>query len=185
MRDDETEAQAAEYVLGTLDAEDRRRFARDLARDPVLQEITEGWERRLGPLAEALEPVAPPAALWDRIDAALNQRPEAVPFGTTVRADEGQWSRLAKGVDKKVLLRDREAGIESYLLRMAPGSRLPAHRHRITEECLVLEGELSIGGFRFAAGDFHAITPDEQHPEIFSAAGALVFIRGEPNVSLI
>ncbi len=185
MRDDETEAQAAEYVLGTLDAESRRRFARDLARDPLLQEITEGWERRLGPLAEAVEPVAPPAALWGRIDAVLNQPPKAAPFGTTVRADEGQWKRLAKGVEKKLLLRDREAGIESYLLRMAPGSRLPAHRHRITEECLVLEGELSIGEFSFAAGDFHAVAPGERHPEIFSAAGALVYIRGEPNVSLI
>ena len=36
MRDDETEAQAAEYVLGTLDPESRRRFARDLVHDPVL-----------------------------------------------------------------------------------------------------------------------------------------------------
>jgi len=79
------------------------------------------------------------------------------------------------------------AGVMSYLLRLAPGASLPAHRHPVDEECVVLEGEVQIGSLRVAAGGFHLGRRDVLHERLESAGGALNFLRGavpEANLAL-
>ena len=66
----------------------------------------------------------------------------------------------------------------SYLLRLAPGAALPAHRHPVDEECVVLEGEVQIGTLRVGAGGFHLGRKDVLHDRLCSAGGALIFLRG-------
>lgn len=61
------EALAAEYVLGTLRGRARHRFENWMASDPALRQIVMDWERRLGPLAESISPVSPPAHIWGQI----------------------------------------------------------------------------------------------------------------------
>ena len=46
MTREEAEALAAEYVLGTLDAESRARFASDLAQDTHLQALVADWDKK-------------------------------------------------------------------------------------------------------------------------------------------
>jgi anti-sigma-K factor RskA len=65
---DEIDALAAEYALGTLDAADRAMVAARRQREAELSAAIEAWERRLGPLAETVPPVTPPANLFDRIE---------------------------------------------------------------------------------------------------------------------
>jgi anti-sigma-K factor RskA len=62
---------AAEYVLGVLTAQERREIARRLEQEPVLASEVAFWEERLGGLADAVAPVAPPQATWLRIEAAI------------------------------------------------------------------------------------------------------------------
>jgi anti-sigma-K factor RskA len=62
---------AAEYVLGVLTAQERREIARRLEQEPVLASEVAFWEERLGGLADAVAPVAPPQATWSRIEAAI------------------------------------------------------------------------------------------------------------------
>lgn len=62
---------AGEYVLGTLPAEARETVTRRVATDPALQQAVADWEARLLPLTQLADPVAPPAALWARIDQSL------------------------------------------------------------------------------------------------------------------
>jgi anti-sigma-K factor RskA len=62
---------AAEYVLGVLDAEQRREVERRLPHEPALANEVAFWEERLGGLADAVTPVAPPAHAWSRIEAEL------------------------------------------------------------------------------------------------------------------
>jgi anti-sigma-K factor RskA len=62
---------AAEYVLGVLGIAERREVERRLPRDQALARAVAFWEERLGGLAAAVEPVAPPATTWPRIEAAL------------------------------------------------------------------------------------------------------------------
>ena len=75
---------AAEYALGTLRGRARARLARALREDATLARTVAEWEARLGPLADAVPPVQPPARLWRAIEASL-------PAATR----SGWWENLA------------------------------------------------------------------------------------------
>jgi anti-sigma-K factor RskA len=61
------DARIAEYVLGTLAADERAAFEAELARDETLRRAVAQWSERLQPLADSVAPVAPPRALRDRV----------------------------------------------------------------------------------------------------------------------
>ncbi|WP_297294993.1 anti-sigma factor [uncultured Methylovirgula sp.] len=67
----EIDMQAAEYVLGTLSAEERSAFEALMKSDASAQRAVEAWQRRLAPLNVALGEVAPPAHIWHAIAQAL------------------------------------------------------------------------------------------------------------------
>jgi len=67
MFDNHRDALAAEYVLGTLAADERDQAEALLAIDPGFAEIVRVWERRLGELNVMVEAVEPPVDIWDRI----------------------------------------------------------------------------------------------------------------------
>ncbi len=69
---DELDIEAAEYVLGTLPADERARFAVRIERDPELREAVRRWQARFSALDEAATPEAPPSGLWRRIEAAAS-----------------------------------------------------------------------------------------------------------------
>jgi anti-sigma-K factor RskA len=72
MNDDEDlDALAAEYVLGTLAADERAHAEALLAIDPGFSDIVRQWERRLGELNVMVEAVEPPTEVWDRIKAGI------------------------------------------------------------------------------------------------------------------
>lgn len=74
---DDLDDLAAEYVLGTLAGDDRVQFEARLRRDPSAARAVTAWAQRLQPLAEAVPPAIPPAALWQRIvaEVGLPQKP--------------------------------------------------------------------------------------------------------------
>jgi anti-sigma-K factor RskA len=73
--DDDLDALAAEYVLGTLAADERAHAEALLASDPGFAEIVRQWERRLGELNVMVEAVEPPPELWDNIKANIESMP--------------------------------------------------------------------------------------------------------------
>jgi anti-sigma-K factor RskA len=64
---DDLRAQAAEYVLGTLDATARRAIERELGSNAALRAAIVQWEADLLPLASLAAPVTPSPQLWRRI----------------------------------------------------------------------------------------------------------------------
>lgn len=66
---------AGEYVLGTLDRDERTAFEAARAGDPRLDASVRDWERRLAPFALAVPDELPAARVWQAIARAL---PEAV-----------------------------------------------------------------------------------------------------------
>ena len=91
-RPDRADALAAQYVLGTLRGRARERFERALRTDRVVGDAVRAWEERLLPLAEALEPVAPPERVWRAIqDRVLTARTPRTPFWSSL----GLWRGLA------------------------------------------------------------------------------------------
>jgi anti-sigma-K factor RskA len=77
---------AAEYVLGSLEGEERSEAERLLAIDPGFARLVAAWQQRLTPLAAHIAPVAPPAELWRRIEAGIGPATDSVlPFRRRVR----------------------------------------------------------------------------------------------------
>ena len=67
MADEDFDALAGEYVLGTLTAEERAGAERLASRDAAFAARIADWERRLGTLEAMVEPVEPPDEIWSRI----------------------------------------------------------------------------------------------------------------------
>jgi anti-sigma-K factor RskA len=89
---------AAEYVLGVLDADGRRRAEARMAREPRFAEEVAFWEDRLGGLADGVRPVEPPLRTWQRIESALGRSAQArfAAGPTAERAPRaGLWNSLA------------------------------------------------------------------------------------------
>jgi anti-sigma-K factor RskA len=63
---------AAEYVLGTLPADERAAVALRLPNDKPLAAAVVAWEIRLAPLADTIAPREVPAHIWDRIAARID-----------------------------------------------------------------------------------------------------------------
>lgn len=103
---EESDILAAEYVLGTMHADERTLFTSVLAHDPAAREAVAAWERRLAPLCAAGPEVAPPPAVWERIENAL-PAPER-PILTLIEGD------LADG--------DAAAGLRRSLNRWRGGA---------------------------------------------------------------
>ena len=125
---------------------------------------------------QAAEPISPAAAarIKHRV---LDRIARAETSHTTLHAADDQWQPFKQGVDIKVL--NEADGIMSYLLRLAPGAFVDAHRHPVDEECVVLEGVVCIGDDLIVhAGGFHLAHKNTLHAPITSEGGATMFLRG-------
>jgi anti-sigma-K factor RskA len=71
MYDDEHDALAAEYVLGTLSGEERDQAEALISLDAGFAASVRQWERRLGELNVMVEAVEPRPEVWDKIKASI------------------------------------------------------------------------------------------------------------------
>jgi anti-sigma-K factor RskA len=88
---------ASEYVLGTLRGGARRRFAQMMRTDAALREAVATWETHLTPLAERVEPIAPPKRVWNNIESRISgSMPAKAVQASTAEAPktDGFWSSL-------------------------------------------------------------------------------------------
>src|SRR5271155_5257404 len=86
MFEEDQDTLAAEYVLGTLSAEEREHAEALLSFDPGFETAVRQWERRLGELNVMVEAVEPPTELWDKIKKEI--APDAVHAADVVSAAE-------------------------------------------------------------------------------------------------
>ena len=96
---DDRSVAAGEYVLGTLQAQDREAFDRLLADDPALQAEVYAWQDRLVGLTQRVDAVEPDARWWSQIEARLLPTATAtLSASANVRsarsANDPQWRRL-------------------------------------------------------------------------------------------
>jgi anti-sigma-K factor RskA len=73
-------ALAAEYALGTLDADERVQVETMMSVDKDFTALVEAWERKLGVLNQMVGSVEPRAELWDKIRTAVGLSEPQLPL---------------------------------------------------------------------------------------------------------
>jgi len=132
-------------------------------------------------IGESLRPAELPAerraALRERVMAFASGAP---PENTeTIRGEDLPWHQVFPKVWAKVMKRDVANNLQIMLFRMEPGGVVPAHAHKLDEECLVLEGEVLVGSHPVRKGDMHIARAGARHPDLWTRTGAVVMVRSE------
>ncbi len=148
--------------------------------------------REFGDVVDALAysfSAPPPDHLRKRIlDRIASEKPASPaslpPGGRTVLpgvtavlvADTGWIPAPLPGLDYKVLHRDDARGYTTRLLRFAPGSTYPAHRHGATEEVFIVAGSVLLNGVMLRAGDYCRSEAGTTETAAYSAEGGMAII---------
>ncbi len=92
-------ALAAEYALGTLDADERAQVETMMSVDRDFTAVVRAWEHKLGALNQMVGSVEPRSEVWDKIRAAVGQiqpqAPLALPDAASVAVVEEQPATVA------------------------------------------------------------------------------------------
>jgi anti-sigma-K factor RskA len=129
MYDDAQDALAAEYVLGTLSADEREHAEALLTLDPGFAASVRMWERRLGELNVMVEAVEPPPELWDKIKSELgvvepaSEAPPAAPVLATIETAVETPPETPPAESPPLIMAD-EPGTDSIPIR-PPVGELP------------------------------------------------------------
>lgn len=187
IQSDSAEA-AALYAAGALTAEDRAQFEARLADgDPAALRAMTSFEPVVRRLADAVAATPPPrirASLLARIagprgtNAAAVRSAEAAAAGLYYQhAQDAAWDDIGiPGIRMRRLFVDRERHTETFLLRVDPGTTVPAHTHHLAEDCLILQGDLHTYGMVMRAGDFFRAPAATEHPPSRTEAGCLLLV---------
>lgn len=120
--DTDRDFRAAEYVIGTLPADERAAVEAEIRTDPVTEAYVRDWERRLAPLSLAVPEENPPPRLWGAIVRAL-------PGPSAIRrpANDNRIAALS-GQVRRWRLASAGAGLiaAGLALFVAVGPRVPA-----------------------------------------------------------
>ena len=122
----------------------------------------------LGKLAQRIAPAKapstemPPAAAWV----------------------EPPWTDVAPGIACKLLATDTQHNRVSMLVRLAPGTDYPPHRHAGVEELHLLDGELWINEKRLYPGDYNRAEAGSADQRVWSETGCTCVLITSPNDTL-
>jgi anti-sigma factor ChrR (cupin superfamily) len=99
-----------------------------------------------------------------------------------VRVAEMPWeSTKFPGIEVKTLVFDKETGLLTCLLRMAPGAVLPDHEHMLIEQTYVLEGRLVDRDCDVGPGEFVWRPAGSRHAAHAPEGGLMIAIFQIPN----
>ena len=92
-----------------------------------------------------------------------------------VDVDAMAWEKTSfPGVESKTLVVDRQSGMATMLMKIAPGAKLPHQEHVLIEQTYVLEGSLVCGEGECKAGEFVWRPAGSQHEAWAGPQGGLM-----------
>jgi anti-sigma factor ChrR (cupin superfamily) len=114
----------------------------------------------------------PSASLWERLARRIVAETGGEPvLPSPERWVEPEWKEAAPGISCKLLATDTEKNRVSMLVRLAPGTEYPPHRHAGLEELHLLHGELMIGDRTLYPGDYNRAPAGSVDHRVWSETG--------------
>ena len=114
----------------------------------------------------------PSASLWGRLAQRIAAETGEEPLEPEPpRGAEPVWTETAPGISCKLLATDTEHDRVSMLVRLAPGTEYPPHRHAGVEELHLLQGELMIGDRKLYPGDYNQAEAGTVDYRVWSETG--------------
>ena len=114
----------------------------------------------------------PATSLWNRLAQRIADETGRAPMPSPPRRSaEPQWFDAAPGIACKLLATDTERNRVSMLVRLAPGTDYPPHRHAGIEELHLLDGELIVDDKTLSPGDYLRSEPDTVDQRVWSETG--------------
>ncbi len=140
----------------------------------------------LSPVVESLtswpvDILRPSESMWSRLQERISEeaREESVlPAILEWRVPE--WDEVAPGISCKLLATDTERDRVGMLVRLAPDTAYPPHRHVGVEELFLLHGELWIEDRRLHAGDYNRSEPGTVDKRVWSETGCTCVLITSP-----
>jgi hypothetical protein len=124
----------------------------------------------------------PSQSLWSRLQSRIGEaageesaHPESRPWR------EPEWEAVAPGISCKLLATDPERDRVSMLVRLAPGTAYPPHRHAGVEELFLLHGELWIENRKLHPGDYNRGEPGTVDTRVWSETGCTCVLITSPS----
>ncbi len=162
------------YSLRTLPATERAAVAQQLAECPRCR----GELQSLRPLIDSLgawpaDVLHAPESLWGRLVERIGGTADSEPAPL---APPPEWKDVAPGISCQLLSTDAASQRVSMLVRLAPGTEYPPHRHAGVEELHLLDGELVVNDKTLSPGDYLRSEPGSEDHRVWSATGCTCFL---------
>jgi quercetin dioxygenase-like cupin family protein len=173
-------------ALGACSTFESRALSNHIAKAEVPIELVREM-REVAALIGLVNPDAvPPVGVRDKLLAQLEPKSaksfDHVRGGDddvfTIRANEGAWEQIGRGISMKRLFAHHGRGTQSFLLQLAPKSKLPAHRHPSVEELIILSGDCQINGEILNPGDYRCALSGSSDYLLTTETGTTVLIVG-------
>jgi anti-sigma factor ChrR (cupin superfamily) len=144
------------YALQALPSSDVRVVEAQIAACPDCRQAVE----TLRPIIQSLvswpaDVLRPSASLRERLAQRIAAEMGGEPLVPALpRWAEPEWKDVAPGISCKLLATDTEKNRVSMVVRLAPGTDYPPHRHDGVEELHLLHGELFVDDEKLYPGDY-------------------------------
>jgi anti-sigma factor ChrR (cupin superfamily) len=147
---------ASLYALQALSVDEVSVFEDHLSTCPECRREIETLRPIIGSFASwPTDVLRPPSSLWKRLSQGISDESGTEPVATPAPLPANPtWEKVADGLLCKVLAVDAETARVTMLVRLAPGTEYPPHRHAGVEELHLLRGELMIDDKKLQDGDF-------------------------------
>lgn len=193
-----TDATLAAFAFGTLDEARGVVVATHLSLCAQCRKAMRAFEQVGGELLETTEPAGMTAGALERTMLRLGQ-PEAVRSPARAPLPDappdlptplsqypvGAWRRIGRHVQWRSVDVPSDQGVRVFMLKAAPGTKLPRHKHTGTEWTCVLEGAFRHDLGRYGPGDFDEADESVEHdPFVEEGVACVCLVALQGNIQL-
>ena len=119
----------------------------------------------------------PSVSLWGRLAQRIGEDTgEEMVSPPSQLPAQPEWEEAGSGIACKLLAIDTEKNRVSMLVRLAPGTDYPPHRHAGVEELHLLHGELMINDKKLYPGDYIRVEAGSVDHRVWSETGCTCFL---------